>query len=245
MLKINEIFGPTIQGEGTTAGQHCLFVRVAECNLQCTWCDTAYTWAWSPRLGDLTVSGKSYDKDENLKLMETDDVFVELRKLWPITTEPTNIIISGGEPLMQSARLTPLAERLSDFGNKVHIETAGTIIPTMVLDEAVYQYNVSPKLEHSGNIRSKRFKPAVLSWFGASEKAYFKFVVRGTDDMNEVARMVAIAQIPTNRVQIMPEGTNTEDIIRVGQEVVDQATKLGYGLSLRLHTFLWGNTRAK
>ena len=43
-IRVNEIFGPTIQGEGSTVGKPCFFLRVAGCNLHCGWCDTYYTW---------------------------------------------------------------------------------------------------------------------------------------------------------------------------------------------------------
>ena len=41
-LEVNHIFD-TIQGEGPFAGTPATFIRLAGCNLQCTWCDTEYT----------------------------------------------------------------------------------------------------------------------------------------------------------------------------------------------------------
>ena len=52
-VKISEIF-ESIQGEGTNAGKDAIFLRTAECNLRCTWCDTKYTWDWK---------NYSYDKE--------------------------------------------------------------------------------------------------------------------------------------------------------------------------------------
>ena len=44
-MKISEIF-ESIQGEGINAGKQAIFLRTAECNLKCIWCDTKYTWDW-------------------------------------------------------------------------------------------------------------------------------------------------------------------------------------------------------
>lgn len=43
-LPVNEIFGPTIQGEGFVIGRRSMFVRFAYCDYQCVWCDTKYSW---------------------------------------------------------------------------------------------------------------------------------------------------------------------------------------------------------
>jgi organic radical activating enzyme len=38
-LVVSEIFGPTVQGEGTSMGRRCGFLRLGGCNLDCAWCD--------------------------------------------------------------------------------------------------------------------------------------------------------------------------------------------------------------
>ncbi|MBW1597252.1 7-carboxy-7-deazaguanine synthase QueE [Streptomyces sp. JJ38] len=149
MLKISQLFGPTIQGEGSAAGRHCLFVRVFDCNLECTFCDTAYTWAVTDEKAAKTRSGRRYDRDDpayGLKLMEPVDVLAGLRKLWDIQTRSTIIVVSGGEPMMQQQALFPVLQQLRDWGNEVHIETAS-----------------------SGNRLSKRYKPTVLAALHATD----------------------------------------------------------------------------
>src|SRR5882757_4450270 len=169
MIKINEIFGPTVQGEGAAGGRHCLFVRVADCNLTCGWCDTAYTWAFDERKAaklEIPVSQQLpghdvFPKEDNFFELTPEEVFgylqtphltnPRLRGNWDVKTKPTMIVISGGEPMMQAKALEPLASMLVDYDNMIHVETAGTLIPTTTLDALVAQYNVSPKLAHSGN----------------------------------------------------------------------------------------------
>jgi 7-carboxy-7-deazaguanine synthase len=41
-IRISEIFGPTIQGEGPLIGRPTVFVRTAGCDYRCRWCDTLY-----------------------------------------------------------------------------------------------------------------------------------------------------------------------------------------------------------
>ena len=43
MLPVIETFA-SIQGESTHAGRKCFFIRLAQCNLRCNYCDTVYAW---------------------------------------------------------------------------------------------------------------------------------------------------------------------------------------------------------
>src|SRR5262249_59748602 len=42
LIRISEICGPTIQGEGPLLGQPSVFVRTGGCDYRCAWCDTLY-----------------------------------------------------------------------------------------------------------------------------------------------------------------------------------------------------------
>ena len=41
-IRISEIFGPTVQGEGALIGRPTVFVRTGGCDYRCSWCDTRY-----------------------------------------------------------------------------------------------------------------------------------------------------------------------------------------------------------
>ncbi len=239
MLQVNEIFGPTVQGEGAAAGRHCLFLRLTNCNLRCQWCDTAYTWAFNYALAQNLETTIIHNKEANLKEMTTQEVLDALRGFWDVEDKPTIIVISGGEPLMQGQGVTEVARTLSMWRNEVHIETAGTIMPPQELDFYVAQYNVSPKMQNSGNELRKRFKQDVLEWFAQNPRAWFKFVVRDRYDLSEVDSIVDKVGIRTSRVMVMPEGVTPEENMRIAREVAESAIARGYGLSFRTHIMLW------
>jgi len=246
VVAISQIFGPTVQGEGSAAGRHCLFIRTFNCNLECTWCDTPYTWAVTDSKAEKHREGIRYEVNEpkyGRKDLTPAEIGTELRKLWNVEGSPTLIVVSGGEPMMQQVELIPVLSWLRQHGNEIHIETAGTIAPRPSFNQYVDQYNVSPKLSHSGNRTSKRFKPEALRSLKETGKAWFKFVVTSDvhQDLFEVDEIVKTIDIPTQRVMLMPEGKMmTENVLRA-RTFADEALKRGYGISLRTHILLWGD----
>lgn len=225
-LIVSEIFGPTIQGEGPSIGRRTLFLRLGICNLKCQWCDTAYTWDW-----------KNYDYRQELRRMTAREVLEGLLALGPADM----LVVSGGEPLLQSRKLATVLHTVKLWDWRVEIETAGTVEP-YGLWGYVDCFNVSPKLSNSGNELSARLHLDVLRKF-ASVKSCFKFVVQSITDLDEVEDFVVTVPIPSNRVYIMPEGITTERILAVQAEIVDEVIKRGWNLTTRLHVLLKGDQR--
>ena len=95
----------SIQGESTHAGRPCFFIRLAGCNLQCSYCDTVYA--------QTAACGKAAALGELLELARRSGV-----KLVELT---------GGEPALDEN--TPaLAQALLDEGFEVLMETNGSIL---------------------------------------------------------------------------------------------------------------------
>lgn len=247
---VNEIFGPTLQGEGPSIGRPCVFLRLATCNLNCTWCDTPYTWAFSDRKAALHESGVKYYKVDEVHPMLVDDAIDILHdKLYEIPAglyEHRLIVVSGGEPMLQQRPLTRLIRNMGSLYDW-EIETAGTrrILPELAAQHNV-SFNVSPKLAHSGNTDAQRYVPDALRSFVDYPRAVFKFVVGDVAQLDEIQfDFVEAFSIPPSRVYIMPLGTVDEEVLVNMQNLAEAVIKRGWNLTTRMHTLIWGMERGR
>ncbi len=222
-LVVSEIFD-SIQGEGPSTGVPSTFLRLGFCNLACRWCDTAYTW-----------DARRYDLATELQTRSLNGLRDELR-----LRAPTNLVVTGGEPLLQADALAAL---LPELPHRVEVETAGTLWPTEALRARVAQWNVSPKLASSGNPEGKRRMDDVLLGFAGLERAIFKLVIADHTDLAEARALVAALALDPERIWLMPEGTTPERLAERGRWLADVCAAEGFRLGTRLHVFLWGDRR--
>jgi 7-carboxy-7-deazaguanine synthase len=226
-LVIAEVFGPTFQGEGPSLGRRAGFVRLGRCNLDCSWCDTPYTWDWD-----------RFDPAQELRHERVASVLDQLQAM-----APDIVVVTGGEPLLQQRRLVPLLEGCAARGWPVEIETNGTIVPEDEVVALVQQWNVSPKLANSGVPHEARVRPPALAALVGTDRAVFKFVVADPADLEEVADLVGAHALEP--VWIMPEGTDLPTLIDRAQGLSDPVLARGWNLTLRLHVLLWGDRRGR
>ena len=113
MLKVSrqpngqpEIFH-SLQGEGVSLGMPCVFLRLALCNLRCTWCDTKYTWDW-----------KNYQYDREIMNLEPEEV---ARRI--LAYDCPHLVLTGGEPTLQSSQAAPLLRSLRERDFFIEVET--------------------------------------------------------------------------------------------------------------------------
>lgn len=102
-MRVVEIF-TSIEGEGIRAGEISTFVRLAGCNLRCSYCDTQYA-----------LSKNSGQEMSVMDILRT-----------AIETRSQNVTITGGEPLIQKDTYT-LVDAFLEQGFLVNIETNGSI----------------------------------------------------------------------------------------------------------------------
>lgn len=229
-----EIFA-SLQGEGPSIGRPVAFVRLSRCNLACTWCDTAYTWHFE---GDNRPhrDGELFERAANQVSLDEADVAVRIASL-----KQDRLVITGGEPLLQGAALAKMLDHLPDI--RVEIETNGTVKPPARLDVRVDQYNVSPKLAHSGNPADLALIPDMLDFWADDPRAFLKFVVAEPGDLDEVMALVERHRIPKDRVFVMPEGTDSATLREREKWLSQAALERGLRMTDRLHIHLYGDAR--
>ena len=100
--KITEIF-ESIQGEGVYAGQRQVFVRLAGCNLCCSYCDTEFDYFKEYSAAELLSEIASFGKGFH------------------------SISFTGGEPLLQKDFLKEVMPLAKQSGDRIYLETNGTL----------------------------------------------------------------------------------------------------------------------
>lgn len=235
-VRISEIFGPTIQGEGLLIGLPTVFVRTGGCDYRCSWCDT------------LHAVDSEYRGD--WKPMSTDDIWAEVTRL--SGGVPLTVSLSGGNPAIQPLR------RLIARGHRENywfaLETQGSIAKDWFaeLDYLV----LSPKPPSSGMDTDWAALSNCLEAAGHGPKIALKFVI--FDDTDYAYARSASARYPHLPVYLQP-GNHTppppddDDAIVDIDGVMDRMLWLVDKVSddrwfdvrvlPQLHVLLWGNKR--
>ena len=205
-------------------GVPSVFVRTSGCNLRCTWCDTPYT-SWQPEGEERTI----------------DSIVREVNGY-----NAAHVVITGGEPMIAPA----IAELTQALTQHITIETAGTVFVDVRCD----LMSISPKLANStprerdggrwaAQHERLRYQPEVLKKLMSRYEYQLKFVIAEPSDIEEVAAMTKELGAETERIVLMPEGTDASVLAERGRWLVEICKERGYRFSPRLHIQLWGNRR--
>jgi len=218
-MRITEMFH-SIQGEGQTIGKNVVFLRFSGCNQHCWFCDSKNTW----------------DKDQFFeKEISIDEVIKYYRE-----TKAQGLVLTGGETLLRQKDIIGLLLAY-DFKH-VEIETNGTIQFDYELRNLVDYWNVSPKLESSGNAKKTRYnKESLVSL--SYENSIFKFVIASEEDLDEVEYIIDDLKLDKWQIYLMTEGTTREKQIKTQQKVIDICLERGYNYSPRTHILIWDSKK--
>lgn len=249
----------TYQGEGKLLGTPCLFIRTSGCNLRCAWvgvdgngspCDTPYS---------------SHQPERNI--MDIDEII----KIVNENAKSQNIkyiVVSGGEPTLQTEALGELLEKLIKEGYHTTVETNGTIF-----DEKISQYtdlmSISPKLSSSTpweqNLKNTNIKynevwakrherdrknieslqKIIESAISTSGDFQLKFVISKIEDIKEIENdfLSKLKYWKPSDIVLMPEGVTAEDLQVRSKWVAEEALKRGWRFTPRLHILMFGKNR--
>lgn len=223
-LRVSEFFYDTIQGEGVCTGHPATFLRLQNCTLNCTWCDTKEVWR----------KGNPYTIIELLDRIYVHRLDMKLKK-------GQHLVITGGSPLMQQKNLiTFIKAFIRRFGFKpfIEIENEAVIIPDVELVSLIDCWNNSPKLASSGN--NNAYKPKVLKVLSRLPNSWFKFVVTCPEDWEEIqTKYIFTGLISKNQVILMPEGATIAELQKNREKVVEICVENNVRYSTREHVVIW------
>jgi 7-carboxy-7-deazaguanine synthase len=226
-VRIAEIYA-SIQGEGLLAGQESAFVRASGCNLRCWYCDTPYA-SWRP---------------------EGDDLAVEQIVERVAALGCRHVVLTGGEPMLFS-ELIPLCDRLHERGLHITIETAGTLYLPLACD----LMSISPKLTNSspGELAGPawrerhergRHTPEIVRRLMSKHTYQLKFVIDAGSDLEEVeSYLLELGEYDSERVLLMPQGTDAVTLAKTGQWLEPLCQRRGYTFCPRKQIVWFGLTR--
>ncbi len=231
-LRIAEIFGPTIQGEGALIGEPTVFVRAGGCDYRCSWCDSlhavdsAFRHTWTP--------------------MSDAEVWAEVTRL--SGGRPITVSLSGGNPAIQD--FGPVIEKGRAEGYRFACETQGSVargwfgrLDTLVL---------SPKPPSSGEtVDWSAFADCVQAGQGARQTV-MKIVI--FDEADYAWAKDAHARHPDLPLYLQPGNPEVDPDVPVDpQSLADRLlwlTEIATGdgwfaprILPQLHVLLWGNKR--
>lgn len=235
-IRISEIFGPTIQGEGMLIGLPTVFVRTGGCDYRCSWCDSLHA-----------VDSRYRDE---WNAMSTDEVWQEVMRL--SGGKPLMVSLSGGNPAIQP--LGELIDRGHRQGYRFALETQGSVARDWFADLDVLV--LSPKPPSSSMETDWQAFDACLRMSQGRPQTVLKIVV--FDEEDYAYARAAAARYPQLPVYLQP-GNHTPpppdddnaaiDIDGIMERMLWLVAKVTEDrwfearVLPQLHVLLWGNKR--
>lgn len=230
-LRIAEIFGPTIQGEGALIGQPTVFVRAGGCDYRCSWCDSMHAVDSAFR--------------DSWAAMQTAEVWAQVRAL--SGGRPLTVSISGGNPAIQDFGPLIATGRAEGYG--FALETQGSVARDWFADLTLLV--LSPKPPSSGETSDPAAFEACLA-AAQGTRTVLKIVV--FDDADYAWARDWAGRYPDLDLVLQPGNPEVDpDVPVAAQDVADRLLWLvdkvmadGWfrpRLLPQLHVLLWGNRR--
>lgn len=251
-IKITEIFY-SLQGEGPRLGRPSIFIRTAYCSLSCIFCDIPEAW----RIEEHRAPNKfnRFAKESDFIHLEPKELLAKIDEL----NTKCDIILTGGEPLMQQKAFVSFLELFHKKypTREVTVETNGIHSPLREFAEHIALYVVSPKFKSSGNNGARENKKS-FEWFSGKheytdlnghlvppcDRSIWKPVVCDDKDLVEFQYLIDKYNINETDIYCMPEGVDNETLQKNMLWLSEVCKQKNWNMTTRLQIAIWNNKRA-
>jgi len=212
----------SVQGESSFAGLPCIFVRLAGCNLRCSWCDSEYTFTGGYK-------------------MAPEQVEAAVAALAPVRL----VEFTGGEPMLQAGELVPLMRQMLTSGYELLLETSGerplAEVPPQV--HKIVDVKCPGSGEAAGSFRIENIAALTRNdevKFVISDRADYEFAREFIREHELDEKAGAVLLSPAWKKNSLPERT-TANCALDPKTLVEWmlADELPARLSLQIHKYIW------
>ena len=209
-MNVIEIFA-SIDGEGKRQGCLTTFLRLHDCNIRCSYCDTLYSYGPESTF-------------ESMSIQAVADIIEQLGN--------HRITITGGEPLLQEQAVIELIDELTKRNPQYdfNIETNGTIVPSFQRENVWFTYDYKmPSSLAEDSMNLDIFKMATA-------EDIIKFVVGSVQDLDRMDEV--LKTYPTNgQIFVSPVWGNIEGATIVDYMKAQDWQNVRF--QLQIHKFIW------
>ena len=157
----------SINGEGKKSGELAVFIRLAGCNLRCSYCDTM--WA---NEDDVTFTPMSKEK-----------IYDYIK-----STGVTNVTLTGGEPLIQEGVEELIDYLLTDEKLCIEVETNGSV--AVHIFRKNHGRRLSFTMDYKGSSSLMEEKMLLKNFETLTEYDTVKFVVGDEFDLSKAKEII-------------------------------------------------------
>ncbi|WP_304509582.1 putative 7-carboxy-7-deazaguanine synthase QueE [Anaerotignum sp.] len=208
----------SINGEGVFAGQLAVFIRFQGCNLNCSYCDTA----WANK------------ENTTFTIMTEDQIYHYIKE-----TGIKNVTLTGGEPLLNPEMIQLLQVLAGDSELHVEIETNGSIdlsIFTQIRNPPTFtmDYKLPGSFMES--------KMLISNFRLLTKKDTVKFVVGDIEDLDCAREIITRNQLISKchvYISTVFGKISLDEVV----EYMKKNTMNGITLQLQMHKIIWDPNR--
>ncbi|MBI2167654.1 MAG: 7-carboxy-7-deazaguanine synthase QueE [Candidatus Omnitrophica bacterium] len=224
--RISEIFS-SLQGEGIRMGERHLFIRFEECHIHCGYCD---------------------ELDKPARTMSLEEVLSEMLRIDQEDGPHSFVSLTGGEPLLYQAFLSPLLLRLKALGFGTYLETNGILWPAL---EAVIGWCdlIAMDLKPASVTKEKSFLAEHRRFLeiAKGKEVFIKIVLSKEIDVQEFQQLILLVREVASKTPVIlqpvsasEEGHKDEELMQLLGELQRLARRMIPDVRIlpRLHRIL-------